>query len=107
MATFCKEGKRLPKASCSRPISCTSESCFQLEAQGHHQTDPLQISPACWQTPPAKNSPCPEWAGWRHQARDRQAQGTGSAWLLMATHLSGSLPSLAGIGERSSLSSEG
>lgn len=46
MATFYKEGERLTKASCSRPISCTSESCFQLEAKGHHQTDPLQISPA-------------------------------------------------------------
>lgn len=27
MATFYKEGKRLAKASCSQPISCTSESC--------------------------------------------------------------------------------
>lgn len=57
MATFYKEGKRLAKASCSQPISCTSESCFQWEAKGHHQTDPSQISRVAGQTSRAKNSP--------------------------------------------------
>lgn len=56
-ATFCKEGKRLAKASRSQPMGRTSESCFQLEAKGHHQTDPSQISPAAGQTPHTKNTP--------------------------------------------------
>lgn len=75
MVTFYKEGKRLAKASCSQPISCTSKSCFQLEAKRHHRTDPSQISPTAKQIPHTKNSPCPEWAGWRHPPRGRQARG--------------------------------
>lgn len=96
MATFCKEGKRLARASCSQPISCTSESCFQLEAKGHRQTDPLQISPTARQTPRAKNSFHPEEAGWRHGPRGGQAQGESSAWLPLDTHLSGPLLFLLG-----------
>lgn len=82
-ATFCKERKRLAKASCSQPISYTSESHFQLETKGHQQTDPLQISPTARQTAHAKNSPCPEEVDCRHSqgaGRSRGQAQPGSHW---------------------------